>query len=364
VYDDENRLIEVRTDTYYTPYSSRFKSVFTYDGRSRLRKRVDYTRYTDYYGNESWAVSAEVRYVYDGMRVVQERNNGNTPTVSYTRGADLSGSLEGAGGIGGLLARTSGYNTGTGAWATNLFYHADGNGNVTYLATAAQAAAATYRYDAFGRIISGTGTYYNANTYRFSSKEVHPQTGMYYYGFRFYEPNLQRWINRDPLCGNGLVVGRHRPRLVLGRIETVDGPNLYSVVRNRSVNSVDTYGLWSWRGLLDWLTRRKCKLSGAPPPPPLPEPCKQWQEGDRDVDTCVACCTEKYSEAAGGKLNPENLGWQAWFHACKSGCLMSDGNHGPDFPLGKGGLPVVPHDPPLEIPTPENPTEPAEPPEE
>src|SRR5713226_212002 len=41
------------------------------------------------------------------MRVIQERTGtNNTPAVSYTRGLDLSGTLEGAGGIGGLLARS------------------------------------------------------------------------------------------------------------------------------------------------------------------------------------------------------------------------------------------------------------------
>jgi len=34
-----------------------------------------------------------------------------------------------------------------------------------------------------------------ANVYRFSSKEVHPNSGLYYYGFRFYDPTLQRWLN-------------------------------------------------------------------------------------------------------------------------------------------------------------------------
>jgi len=45
--------------------------------------------------------------------------------VTYTRGVDLSGSLQGAGGIGGLLARTDA----TGS----TFYHADGAGNITAL---------------------------------------------------------------------------------------------------------------------------------------------------------------------------------------------------------------------------------------
>ena len=47
-----------------------------------------------------------MRYVYDGNVVVQERNFNNLPQIMYTRGNDLSGTLQGAGGVGGLLART------------------------------------------------------------------------------------------------------------------------------------------------------------------------------------------------------------------------------------------------------------------
>lgn len=43
------------------------------------------------------------------MRVIEERDADNWPQVAYTRGTDLSGSLEGAGGIGGLLARSHGF---------------------------------------------------------------------------------------------------------------------------------------------------------------------------------------------------------------------------------------------------------------
>jgi RHS repeat-associated protein len=56
-----------------------------------------------------------------------------------------------------------------------------------------------YRYDPFGNTISSSGTLASANVYRFSSKEIHVNSGMYYYGYRFYDPNLQRWINRDPI---------------------------------------------------------------------------------------------------------------------------------------------------------------------
>lgn len=42
---------------------------------------------------------------YDGMLRIQERDGNNVPLVTYTRGKDLSGSRQGAGGIG-VLART------------------------------------------------------------------------------------------------------------------------------------------------------------------------------------------------------------------------------------------------------------------
>jgi RHS repeat-associated protein len=41
------------------------------------------------------------------------------------------------------------------------------------------------------------------NLYRFSSKEFHNNSGLYYYGFRFYYPTLQRWANRDPIFERG-----------------------------------------------------------------------------------------------------------------------------------------------------------------
>lgn len=147
-----------------------------------------------------------------------------TALVSYTRGLDLSGSLQGAGGIGGLLARTqhTGTDAGTG------YYHRDGNGNVTsILAPDGQSLLAAYLFDPYGRTLEASGVWASANVYRFSSKEHHAASGLYYYGFRFYSPNLQRWINRDP-------------------IEEAGGINLYGFVGNDAMNGVDPYGFWSF----------------------------------------------------------------------------------------------------------------------
>jgi hypothetical protein len=130
-YDHENQLTRVQTDDYYTPEASRWKVEFVYDGQGRLRIKKDYVWYSGY----GWYPTGETRYLYDGLLLVQERSSANTPTVTYTRGRDLSGSLAGAGGIGGLLARSHGYSGGN--WSCHNAYHADGHGNVTALADGA-----------------------------------------------------------------------------------------------------------------------------------------------------------------------------------------------------------------------------------
>ena len=180
-YDANGNLVTAKTghDTY------------TYDDENRLIEWVHYRLEGPSLNDPA------TQFVYDGWRVIQERDINNTPTVSYTRGNDLSGSLEGAGGIGGLLGRSHGYSSGS--WTNHNFYHADGNGNITYLVESSQALAASYRYDPFGNTISSSGSLADANIYRFSSKEIHVNSGFYYYGYRWYAPNLQRWLNKDPL---------------------------------------------------------------------------------------------------------------------------------------------------------------------
>ncbi|MDP9656195.1 UNVERIFIED_ORG: insecticidal toxin complex protein TccC [Pseudomonas putida] len=59
-------------------------------------------------------------------------------------------------------------------------------------------------------------------TVRYSGKE-RDATGLYYYGFRYYAPWLQRWINPDPAG-------------------YVDGMNLFAMVRNRPINFGDQDG--------------------------------------------------------------------------------------------------------------------------
>jgi RHS repeat-associated protein len=203
-YDSESQLTNVNV-------AGQWRSEFVFDGLGRKRIERDYT-----WTGSTWQQTNEVRFVYDGMLVLQERDADNTPLVTYTRRLDLSGSRQVAGGIGGLLARTDANGT--------AYYRSDGAGNVTALMDAQQHIVARYLYDPFGRQLGQWGELAAANRYRFSSKEVHLQSGLYYYGFRHYDPNLQRWLSGDPLGEAG-------------------GINLYGFVGNSPLNLVDPFGL-------------------------------------------------------------------------------------------------------------------------
>ncbi len=58
---------------------------------------------------------------------------------------------------------------------------------------------AHYTYDAFGNTVSQCGAMAAVFRFRFSSKYLDDETGLYYYGYRFYDPALGRWLSRDPI---------------------------------------------------------------------------------------------------------------------------------------------------------------------
>jgi RHS repeat-associated protein len=212
-YDNENQLIAVWV-------ASSFSNNFVYDGKLRRRLTKEFS-----WNGSAWTQTNEVHFIYDGNIVVQERDANNLPWVTYTRGNDLSGTLQRTGGIGGLLARTA--NPQFPTFATAL-YHSDGNGNVTCLVYTNQTVAAKYLYDPFGNTLAQYGSLAEANVYRLSSKEWSSKARLYYYLYRFYDPNLGRWLNRDP-------------------IQEAGGLNLYDYVGNDPVDFVDTDGLIAFR---------------------------------------------------------------------------------------------------------------------
>jgi RHS repeat-associated protein len=266
-YDDGNQLISLLQ-------SNACKSELSYDGLMRLRIRRDFGWLTTLNG---WQCTNEVRYVYDGRLVVQERDAHDIAIVTYTRGNDLSGALAGAGGIGGLLARTDMRLLAIGSSGAHSYYYADGEGNVTMLIDQNQVPVAKYRYDPFGNVISAIGPIANVNLYRFSSKEYNPDYDIYYFGFRFYIPSLQRWLNRDPSEESG-------------------GFNLYGFVENDPNGFIDFYGLG---GCHVWDIYNDPKANQQ-------MDRRQAAENQKDTDLLKALAKQA-AEMAKQSLNPESM---------------------------------------------------------
>ena len=126
----------------------------------------------------------ERKFLYDSWNVLAELDGSNGLVNSYQWGLDLSGSLQGAGGVGGLVA----IKFGTG---TPRFAACDGNGNVVALIDGGGGQIdGQYEYGPFGETIRSTGNYglATANPFRFSSKYTDNETDFLYYGYRYYNP--------------------------------------------------------------------------------------------------------------------------------------------------------------------------------
>ena len=61
--------------------------------------------------------------------------------------------------------------------------------------------AASYEYGPFGRPLraSGPDDFAAKNPFRFSTEYLDHETGLYYFGYRYYSPSLGRFLNRDPI---------------------------------------------------------------------------------------------------------------------------------------------------------------------
>jgi RHS repeat-associated protein len=138
-------------------------------------------------------------FLYDGWNLVAELTPSGSLVRNYVWGTDLSGSQQGAGGVGGLL-EVSYHGTAT----TNAFVAFDGNGNVTALVNAGDGTVVgNYEYGPFGEVIRATGPMAKANPIRFSTKYQDDESDMLYYGYRYYRASTGTWLSRYPLAEPG-----------------------------------------------------------------------------------------------------------------------------------------------------------------
>ena len=167
-------------------------------------------------------------YFYDGWLLVKEivaNVDESRSVIEYHWGKDLSGTIGGAGGVGGLLYLTISNSSTTNSSTRQLYVPwYDAYGNVMGYWDAQGHVVAEYTYDAFGKLIASSGPMADVFSFRYSTKYFDPETGFYYYGYRYYSPELMRWITRDPIGEEG-------------------GVNLYAMCGNSITWQIDYLGL-------------------------------------------------------------------------------------------------------------------------
>ena len=217
-WNAENRLIGY---TPLTPMEGAKKVAFAYDymGR-RVEKRV--YDWDDPNGVWQTVPSLHRRFVWYNWLMIEELDVDPNSVITVLRqntwGLDLSGTLENAGGIGGLLAVHDNDES------DDYIHLYDANGNVgQVLDWSTGTTVAEYEYDPYGNLLASRGPYADKNPFRFSTKPFDEETGLYNSGERYYDPRFGRWINGDPAGEAG-------------------GLNLYAYVENDVVNYIDPLG--------------------------------------------------------------------------------------------------------------------------
>lgn len=212
-WDAENRLTKIESLSG-APTASKYKLEFLYDAKGRRLQKLVSTN-----NGSTYVAQYTNRFAYDGWNMIATLNPQSALLQSFTWGSDLSGGLQGAGGVGGLLLNRDARTT------TTNYYVYDGNGNAAVLVNASNGAVtAQYEYGPFGEVLRATGLQGSANPFRFSTKYQDAETDMLYYGYRYYIPNTGRWLSRDPGEEEG-------------------GINLYAFIDNQSNDYIDFLGL-------------------------------------------------------------------------------------------------------------------------
>ncbi len=135
------------------------------------------------------------------------------------------------------------------------WFHQDGLGSIVNLSNFTGSVSLTYGYDAFGKITREEGEVgWKKNRYTFTGKPYDPTAEMYYFGARWYEPEVGRFVTKDPILGPVVLQTLPIPRVpfsILSRplfiisMMTKNQQYLHSYVyvTNNPINFVDPYGL-------------------------------------------------------------------------------------------------------------------------
>ena len=118
-------------------------------------------------------MNLDERYLYQGWNLTVVYATGDfIPVETHTWGKGLDGSIQGAGGVGGLLfAKKRSHSVG--AW----IYHYDASGNVTEVTNKLSDLLDQYQYNLFGMVVNEIRLH--ENRYRFSTKVRDQESGLW-----------------------------------------------------------------------------------------------------------------------------------------------------------------------------------------
>ena len=141
-------------------------------------------------------------FLYDNGILISEYDNGGSVSAQYIHGLGLGHD------VGSLICKQTAEDT------QYSFYNYRGD----VIDTLIGATITSYRYDAFGNLIDSS-----APEFGFSSKRYDASTSLSYFGARYYDASLGRFISRDPMG-------------------YIDGPNMYIYCSNNPIGHIDPFG--------------------------------------------------------------------------------------------------------------------------
>jgi len=105
------------------------------------------------------------------------------------------------------------------------YYHSDQLGSTSFLTNSSGSTVMQESYDPYGNTLQVSGS--SSTNYGFTGKELDSKSNLYYYGARYYDPVIGRFITADKVSGK------------LGKPQTL---NRYSYVSNNPLKLIDPSG--------------------------------------------------------------------------------------------------------------------------
>ena len=231
------------TDTVSYTYDSAWKDkLVSYDGQTitydEIGNPLSYRGYTlTWQGKRLQSLSGNnttASYTYDEQGVRSSKTvNGVTTTFSYN-GSLLMAQVQGSGAS--QVKQLFSYDANGDVISVNYngteyFYLRNGQNDVVGLMDANGNRVVEYTYDAWGKLISTSGTLATSlgadNPFRYRGYYYDTETGLYYLMTRYYDPEVCRFISADVYMTTG---------------QGVLGGNMWAYCLNNPANMTDSNG--------------------------------------------------------------------------------------------------------------------------